>query len=225
VTLAFATSSLTFIVSMKTTTVANALFLSSCAPLLAAALGFVVLGERLNLWQAGSIALGFFGILVIVGGGLEAGSFVGNICAVVTAVGFAVASVTMRFGGDRDYSPAVLGYALVALTVAGLVCAFFGLPIMTHSVDALAALSAGLLPMGLGFAFFLAGAPRVPAAAQTVLAQTETIFGPFWVWLAFGETPSAPTLAGGAVIFAAVLSMAVATAARTPARASAPLAP
>jgi len=32
--------------------------------------------------------------------------------------------------------------------------------------------------MGLGFACFLRGAPRVPAAAQTVLAQTETIFGP-----------------------------------------------
>ena len=45
--------------------------------------------------------------------------------------------------------------------------------------------------MGLGFACFLRGAPRVPAAAQTVLAQTETIFGPVWVWLAFSEVPAA----------------------------------
>ena len=67
--------------------------------------------------------------------------------------------------------------------------------------------------MGLGFACFLRGAPRVPAAAQTVLAQTETIFGPVWVWLAFGEAPAAPTLIGGSVILAAVVSMAAASSA------------
>ena len=53
VTLAFAVASITFIISMKTTTVANALFLSSCAPLLAAILGYLVLGEKLSLWQSG----------------------------------------------------------------------------------------------------------------------------------------------------------------------------
>src|SRR5208337_5678055 len=56
VTLAFAVASTTFIISMKTTTVANALFLSSCAPLLAAILGYLALGEKLSLWQTASIA-------------------------------------------------------------------------------------------------------------------------------------------------------------------------
>jgi len=55
-----------------------------------------------------------------------------------------------------------------------------------------------------------APAPAVPAAGQTVLAQTETIFGPIWVWLAFGETPAATTLIGGVIIFVAVISMAAA---------------
>ena len=58
--------------------------------------------------------------------------------------------------------------------------------------------------MGLGFALFLRGAPHV-RPAQTVLAQTETIFGPIWVWLAFGETPASATLIGGAIILAAVV--------------------
>jgi drug/metabolite transporter (DMT)-like permease len=43
-----------------------------------------------------------------------------------------------------------------------------------------------------------------------VLVQTETIFGPIWVWLAFDEKPAAATLIGGAVIFVAVVSMALA---------------
>src|SRR5450432_21255 len=73
-TLTFAVASITFIISMKTTTVANALFLSSCAPLLAAILGYLMLGEKLSLWQTASIVLGLAGLLIIVSGGLGAGS-------------------------------------------------------------------------------------------------------------------------------------------------------
>jgi drug/metabolite transporter, DME family len=213
VTLAFAAASITFIVSMKTTTVANALFLSSCAPLLAAILGYVALGEKLSFWQTASIALGLAGLLIIVSGGLGAGSLMGNVCAIATALGFASASVAMRRGHVRDFSPAIFGYGLVACTFSALVCLGQGVSLVSPLADVLAALAGGLLPMGLGFACFLRGAPRVPAAAQTVLAQTETIFGPVWVWLAFGEQPAAPTLIGGAVILVAVVSMAAASSA------------
>jgi len=219
VTSAFAVASITFIISMKTTTVANALFLSSCAPLLASILGYFALGEKLSLWQTASIALGLIGLLIIVGGGLEAGRLVGNVSAIATAFGFATASVAMRWGAARDYSPAILGYGLVACTFSALVCLGEGASLVSPPGDVAAALAGGLLPMGLGFACFLRGAPRVPAAAQTVLAQTETVFGPVWVWLAFGEEPAAPTLIGGSVILAAVVSMAGASSAASAKRA------
>ena len=211
VTLAFAISSITFIFAMKTTTVANALFLSSCAPLLAAIGGYFALGEKLSLWQVASIALGLAGLLIIVSGGLGVGSLIGNACAIATALGFACASVAMRYGHARDYAPAVLGYGVVACLFSALVCLGEGASIVSPFADVGAAAAGGLLPMGLGFACFLRGAPRVPAAAQTVLAQTETIFGPVWVWLAFGETPTPPTLIGGVVIFISVVSMAFAS--------------
>ena len=213
VTLAFAVASITFIISMKTTTVANALFLSSCAPLLAAILGYLALGEKLTLWQTASIALGLAGLLLIASGGLAAGSLIGNVCALATALGFAGASVAMRRGRVRDFSPAIFGYGIIACAFSALVCLGEGVSLVSPLPDVVAALAGGLLPMGLGFACFLRGAPRVPAAAQTVLAQTETIFGPVWVWLVFGEAPGLATLIGGAVILAAVVSMAAASSA------------
>jgi drug/metabolite transporter, DME family len=208
VALALCLASIAFIIAMKTTTVANALFLSSCAPLLAALLGYVFLGERLSLRQAASIALGLAGLAVIVGGAFEAGHLAGNISAVLTALGFAGASVAMRHGPPRDYSPAVFAYGLIACALSTGVCLAKGVTLLPSPSGVLAAFAAGFLVMGLGFALFLRGAPHVPAAAQTVLAQTETIFGPIWVWLAFGETPAAATLIGGAIILAAVVSMA-----------------
>jgi DME family drug/metabolite transporter len=210
VTLALCLSSISFIIAMKTTTVANALFLSSCAPLLAALLGYVFLGERLSLRQGASVALGLAGLGVIVGGALEGGNLAGNISAVLTALGFAGASVAMRYGPKRDYSPAVFAYGLIACTLSAGVCLAKGVTLLPSPLETLAAFGAGFLVMGVGFMLFLRGAPHVPAAGQTVLAQTETIFGPIWVWLAFGETPAAATLVGGAIILGAVISMAAA---------------
>ena len=221
VTLALSLASIAFIFAMKTTTVANALFLSSCAPLLAAILGYFILGERLSAWQGASVALGFAGLAVIVGGGFEAGNLAGNVSAVLTALGFAGASVGMRFGERRDFAPAVLGYGLVVCALAASVCIARGVTLWPPPLEALAAFAAGFLAMGLGFAFYLRGAPHVPAAGQTVMAQTETIFGPVWVWLAFGETPAHATLIGGAIILVAVLSMAIAGARAPLARAAA----
>lgn len=203
-------ASIAFIIAMKSTTVANALFLSSCAPLLAAILGYVFLGETLSLREGVSIALGFVGLGVIVGGAVEAGSLAGNISAVLTALGFAGASVGMRHGPKRDYIPAVLGYGVIVCVLAVGVCAAKGVTLFHPPLEMLAAFAAGFLAMGAGFAFFLRGAPHVPAASQTVLAQTETIFGPIWVWLAFGEKPAVATLIGGAIVLVAVVSMALA---------------
>jgi drug/metabolite transporter (DMT)-like permease len=120
----------------------------------------------------------------------------------------------MRRGHVRDFSPAIFGYGIIACAFSALVCLGEGVSLVSPLPDVVAALAGGLLPMGLGFACFLRGAPRVPAAAQTVLAQTETIFGPVWVWLAFGEALGLPTLIGGAVILAAVVSMAAASSGR-----------
>jgi drug/metabolite transporter (DMT)-like permease len=178
VALALCLASIAFIIAMKTTTVANALFLSPCAPLLAALLGYVFLGERLSLRQAGSVALGLAGLAVIVGGALEAGHLAGNITAVLTALGFAGASVAMRHGPPRDYSPSVFANGPIACALSTGVCLAKGTTLFPSPSGIMAAFGAGYLVMGLGFALFLRGAPHVPTAGQTVLAQTETIFGP-----------------------------------------------
>jgi drug/metabolite transporter (DMT)-like permease len=45
----------------------------------------------------------------------------------------------------------------------------------------------------------------IAAAYAALLATFEPLLGPVWVWLVHGEVPSARTLAGGAIIFAALL--------------------
>ena len=63
----------------------------------------------------------------------------------------------------------------------------------------------GALNLGLGLACFATGARLIPAAFAALLGTFETLLGPVWVWLIHGEVPSARTIVGGAVVFAALL--------------------
>ena len=213
---ALSVAAIGFIVALKMTSVATALFLSSCAPLLSALLGFVILGERLNARQIGAVALGFCGLAIIVSGGFEAGRLAGDLWGLACALSFATVSVCTRLAPRRDFSQTMIGYGVLCAAVSAAVCVGEGATLAPPPLDALSSFAAGFLLIGIGFMLFLRGAPSVPAVGQTMLAQTETIFGPIWVWLLFGETPAAATLLGGAVILAAVVAMAFAGAGRAP---------
>ena len=47
-------------------------------------------------------------------------------------------------------------------------------------------------------------------AEASLIAVLESVLGPVWVWLALGENPGAPSLAGGVVVLAALAGHTVA---------------
>ncbi|MGD2184557.1 MAG: DMT family transporter, partial [Desulfobacterales bacterium] len=106
-----------YILSITLTTVANTLFMLAAAPFIAAFLGIVLLKEkvRYSTWVAMVIAL--LGILIMVLEGLGAGTFLGNLLALMAALGFAVFSVSLRW---RRETPQ---FATIAL--AGVICMLF----------------------------------------------------------------------------------------------------
>ncbi|MBV9634744.1 MAG: DMT family transporter [Methylobacteriaceae bacterium] len=204
-----------FIFAIKTTTVANALFFNSCAPLLAAILGAVLLKEKLSSWSVAMIGLGLGGLAVMVAGELEAGKLVGNIAALTSALGFAVTTICLRWAPSRDFTPAIVSYAALTAAICAIITLAAGKSLLVPPFEALAGFCSGFLFMGLGFALFVRGGPEIPAAGQSVLAQSETVFGPIWVWLLFAEVPLPTTLLGGAIVLAAVIGMALAGVGRT----------
>jgi drug/metabolite transporter (DMT)-like permease len=44
----------------------------------------------------------------------------------------------------------------------------------------------------------------IPAAEAALLTALDVPLAPLWVWLAFGETPSPYTMAGGTIVLLAV---------------------
>jgi drug/metabolite transporter (DMT)-like permease len=210
------------IYAIQTTTIANAVFLFSASPFVAAVLGWILLGERVRPWTWAAIALAAFGMYLMVREGMAMGALAGNIAALLSAVGFGAFSVALRWGKVGDTLPVALLGGVFSILAAGLVLALRGEPVAPSGWDIGVSFAIGAVILALGMVVYTAASKAVPAAELTLLSLIEVLLGPLWVWLVLGETASTATFVGGGVLLAAVALNAVigARAQRPVARAS-----
>ena len=205
VALSLGIGSACYVFALLLTTVANALFLISSAPFMAAVLGWLVMRERVRpaTWLTMTIALA--GISLMIFNGIQSGRLLGNIVALGTPVSFAIMLVTLRRVGDRDMIPAIC--------LAGLVGAAIGFAMSDDLVvsrhDLLLCLFLGVVQYTGGFVLITLGARYLPAAEVALLSLSEVVLAPIWVWIGVGEVPALLTLAGGVIVLSAVIAQAV----------------
>jgi drug/metabolite transporter (DMT)-like permease len=191
--------------SIQTTTVANAVFLFAAAPLLTALLAWVVLGERPRTETWGAILLALVGIFIMVRQGLSGGALAGNLAALISALGFAVFTVSLRWRGVKDALPSILVGSLMAASAGGLAAAGFGDALSVPAADIAWSMFMGGVLLTGGLVLYTLGSRVVPAAELALLAGVEVVLAPIWVWLVLNETADGNTLLGGAFILVAVL--------------------
>lgn len=198
--LCLAVASGTFIAALNHTTVARVLFIQAIAPVLAGLFAWLLLREPVGRRTALAMLIAFAGVAVMLGapGG---GDLAGDALALVMATAFALALVITRHRRDVSMAPATCLSQLFLLLALGP----FSTPADIGGTDlaALAALGAGQI--GLGLALLTIGARLIPAGQVALITLLEVVLGPLWVWLALAERPDAATLAGGAIVIAAIL--------------------
>lgn len=204
------------IYAIQTTSVANAMFLFAAAPFLAAFFGWIILRENVRraTWAAMTVAV--IGIAIMVLNGISLGRMVGNLSAILSACGFAIFTIALRWGKLEDMLPAVFMAGIFAMITASLVCWFNGYSFSIPPNDIVIVLFLGVFQVGLGLVVYTIGSKVVPAAELALLSMTEVLLGPFWVWLFLGETAELYTLAGGAVLMLAIAGNALSGLRRKP---------
>ena len=192
------------VVALKYTTVAVAVFVMAAAPILAALLGRLFLGEevRARVWL--SIAMAILGIGIMVGGRLQIGDTVGVAVAVLGIVFFGVYAVSLRVGKNVDMTPAVFYGGAIGTAVSFSVSIGTGVGLAIPWIEAMWCSLLGVVQLGLGSVLFALAAQGVPAVQLTLFALGEPLLAPVWVWLMLGDVPTVTTLIGGAVLFAAL---------------------
>jgi drug/metabolite transporter (DMT)-like permease len=196
----FASTNITFIYSIQTTSVANTLVILSSAPIFAAILSLIILKEnqRPITWLV--IGLSFISIFIIGLGSYGNSGLSGDLFALACAVTTGSSAVLVRYKKDIDLVPSVIfGSILVALFA---LTHSPELVINTTQIVYLAIIGFILVP----FAFImLTIAPRFTSSAEVQLVfLLEAILGPLWVWLVISEQPGPYTLVGGIMLLISV---------------------
>jgi drug/metabolite transporter (DMT)-like permease len=189
-----------FIVALNHTTVAHVLFIQAIAPVLAAVLARVLLAEPITARTGVATVVALAGVCLMIGapGG---GDALGDGLSLLMSLAFAVAIVIARHRRDVSMAPAT---CLAQMLLVGAWLPFaHPEDIGGSDVLGLAALGAGQI--GLGLVFLTIGARLIPAAQVALITLLEVVLGPLWVWIALSERPDNATLAGGAVVIAAVV--------------------
>ena len=201
-------ASIAFVYAVKTTTPANAAFLSSLTPLVAMVFA-TFLGERLTRSTIIALAIGVAGLVVTVFGDLGAGNMKGNIAAFASSIGFALYATCLRTDQRRDWSPVLAGYCALMVVVCSIITLVHGRALFPPAADMLYALFHGSVLIVVGTLMFNEASKHVPTVPMTVFTQTEMAFAPLWGILLLNLHPKPWTLVGGAIIFAAVVGKAV----------------
>jgi len=204
------------IYAIQTTTVANAMFLFASAPFLAAVLGWIILRENVRKATWFAMIFASVGIAVMVIDGISAGQAGGNLTALLSALGFAVFTIALRWGKLEDMLPSVFLAGVFALITAAVVCEVQGHGFTVPRNDILIAVALGIFQVGMGLTVYTLGSRVVPAAELALLSMTEVLLGPFWVWIFLGETASLYSLGGGLILMLAIVGNALSGLRRKP---------
>ncbi len=204
------------IYAIQTTTVANAMFLFASAPFLAAVFGWIILRENVRRATWFAMIFATIGIAVMVIDGIAAGQAAGNLSALLSALGFAIFTIALRWGKLEDMLPAVFMAGIFAIITAAVVCQVKGYGFAVPRNDILIAIFLGVFQVGLGLTVYTIGSKVVPAAELALLSMTEVLLGPFWVWFFLGETASLNSLLGGGVLMLAIAGNALSGLRRKP---------
>jgi drug/metabolite transporter (DMT)-like permease len=189
-----------FIVALNHASVANVLFMQAVAPVAAALLAWIFLGDAVGArsWLAMGVAV--LGV-ALMAGGPGSGGLLGVGVSFAMTIAFAIAIVITRHRREVSMAPAVCLSQLIVFLVA----APFAHPGTATGRDIFFIVLLGVGQMGLGLAFITVGARLIPAAEVAVITLLEVVLGPLWVWLAQGETPSSTAIVGGIVVIVAVV--------------------
>ena len=197
-----------FIYSITITTAAVTLFMLAAMPFIAAIFGYIFLGEVLRGSTLISMVVAFIGVCIMIINDSFSGTILGALLGFLSATGFALFTVTIRWKPETPkFTTVVLG---------GLFCTIFSFIFLGFSFEPFKTMPINNSYLSVLHGFFVAsglilyslGAKYLPSAELALLSLMEVVGGVLWVWLPiFGinETPSIPVIIGGAIITIAVV--------------------
>lgn len=201
IALCSALATVCFLNAFRLSSVADVMVIDATMPFLTAGIAWLLIGEREDRITLLASLAAVAGVAVMAGPAVASGHMPGNLLAFAMTLLMSVVVVLMRRNPGVSMLPAV--------GLSAFLCALIVLPsARPFSVDRfelLALVLFGTTQFGMGLLLLALGTPLVSATRGALIGVLQTPLGTLLVWLAFAETPAAATIAGGAIVLAAVI--------------------
>ena len=194
-------SFIAFVFAMMNTSVANVVFIISTQTMFLAIFGYFYLKEKVSLIGLISIVLAMFGITIMIGDSISAGTLFGNLVALTIPISFSILVMVIRKHSNLDLVPAIWYASVFSFIYAITMVESFDFT--RH--DIFMGFLLGVPQLGVGFICITIGSKTTRSVTIGLLMLTETIFAPLWVWLFINEVPPASVFIGGFIIILAII--------------------
>ena len=193
------------IIAMQHTSIANATMVMATGPVVAALMGWFMLGERVSRMTWLAIALAALGLTIMVSGNPIPGSMFGDLIALFGMFGFGLYAIVLRTGKSVDMTPAVLYAGIFSALPSAIMAMTIGHGLAAPAQEIAMSAGLGVFQLGIGSIMFAVASSTVPAVELTLFALGEPLLAPVWVWLGVGEVPSSASFIGGGMLFVALM--------------------
>jgi drug/metabolite transporter (DMT)-like permease len=181
------------------------------APLIATALAAVLLGEQVRAFRWAAVAVGFFGVMIMIwprltvlaSGAFSDAEALGAWLALLAAAMTALATIHIRKLTATETTLSIVFWFSVSCTVASLTTIPFGWTFPGGGI--LAVMVASGLLGGVAQILMTESYRIAPASTLAPFEYSSMVYGLILGWIVFAEAPTAQVLVGAAVVIGAGL--------------------
>jgi len=185
-----------FVLAISSTSVANTVVLIATAPLFAAIASHFFLKERVHLHTWAACIFVVVGVALVFSSSFQLSDALGNLFALLAALGLGGNLTILRRHPEMPRIPLVA----VSGTMIALIALPLSAPFELSGDSYVVLIIMGMVQMPLALILITSGTRYLTSPEVSLFLLLETLFGPIWVWMVFGETVSYQTLAGGLII-------------------------
>lgn len=191
----FGINSVTFVLALEFTSIANTLIIISSAPIITAIIAWFVLQERVSLLTMAAMLIVFLSIYLVMYENFGSINIKGDLLALSTAIFMSISFILIRKYKAISMVP--------AMSVGGFVSAILALqfaPSLFVSSGAVWYVVAMCLLVTVSFTLITIAPRYVPAAEVGMIMPLETVLASLFGWIVINEVPSNNAIAGGAIV-------------------------
>ena len=200
--LAYSMMVILYVISIRLTTAANAIFLEFTAPLYVVAFSYFLLNERINRFDIFAMVIIFLGMGLFFMDELSFYGFWGNILALLAGVCLALVTVLIRKEKESAFEIVFFGNALTTIICLPFIIQGFS---STTQVDWFIIFGLGIFQLGIPYLLYTTALKYVSALDAILVGMLEPVFNPIWVYIFVGEAMGEWAFVGAALVIIGTL--------------------